>query len=172
MIRIPISWLLAGWLLSGCSLLPVDSPLNTPWPLFAANWEHSVLTQSSRVRKLSGAELAATAERLNRQHARERTEEHRLRLAFFLALAPAPYTDRPRALQLLDVAPNGDSSGRNHPLAQLLLPLLQEHKRLEENLATSQQRNRELQLNHDQMRQKLEAIREIELRMLERPPAR
>ncbi len=120
--------------------------------------------------RLSGPELAVTAERLNRQHARERTEEHRLRLAFFLALAPAPYTDRARALRLLDVAPHGDSAGRNHPLAQLLLPLLQEQKRLDENLATSQQRNRELQLNHDQLRQKLEAIREIELRMLERTP--
>jgi hypothetical protein len=162
--------LLAGLLLSGCSLLPAGSTLSAPWPLFAANWEYSVLTQSSRLRKLSAPELATTAERLNRQHARERTEEYRLRLAFFLALAPTPYTDRARALQLLDIAPNGDSAGRNHPLAQLLLPLLQEQKRQEESLAASQQRNRELQLNHDQMRQKLEAIREIELRMLERPP--
>ncbi len=170
MIRIPISWLLAGWLFSGCSLLPAGAPLNTPWPLFGFNWERSVLTQNARLRQLSGPELAVTAERLNRQHARERTEEHRLRLAFFLALAPAPYTDRARALRLLDVAPHGDSAGRNHPLAQLLLPLLQEQKRLDENLATSQQRNRELQLNHDQLRQKLEAIREIELRMLERTP--
>lgn len=171
MIRIPSSWLASAFLLlGGCSLLPSPPVLGAPWPYFASDWERSVLEQAASLRKLPNAELVAAGERLNRQHARERSEENRLRLAFFLTLAPAPHADRNRALQLLDIPPNGNSAGRNHPLAQLLLPLLQEQKRLEETLAASQQRNRELQLNHDQMRQKLEAIREIEIKMLERSP--
>jgi hypothetical protein len=173
MIRIPPSCLAPLLLLlGGCSMQPFMPAPGCPWPWIASDSDSSVFEQAASLRKLSNPELAATAERLSRQHARERNEDSRLRLALFLSLAPAPHADRSRALQLLDLAPNGNSAGRNHPLAQLLLPLLQEQKRLEDTLAASQQRNRELQLNHDQMRQKLEAIREIEIKMLERTPAK
>lgn len=132
-----------------------------------------ILLQASRIRTLSPSELAAESDSLQKAYAAHRKEENRLRLALFLSIAPPPHADRARALSLLDVPANEASGrGRNHPLAQLLLPLLQDNHRLDEALATSLQKQRELQQSNEAMRQKLDAIREIEVKMQERPKAK
>ena len=129
-----------------------------------------ILQQVSRIRALNPNELVAESESLQKAYAAHHKEENRLRLALFLSIAPPPYADRARALSLLDVPANEASGrGRNHPLAQLLLPLLQDNRRLDDSLTQSLQKQRELQQSNDAMRQKLDAIREIEVKMQERP---
>ncbi len=132
-----------------------------------------ILQQSSRIRAMSPTELSNEAETLQKRYAARRSEEHRLQLALFHAVAPAPQGDRARALALLDLPPSeSNGRGRNHPLAQLLLPMLQDIRRLDEAQTNTQQKLREAQLGNEQMRQKLDALREIEVRMQERPKAK
>ncbi|PLK49655.1 hypothetical protein [Uliginosibacterium sp. TH139] len=132
-----------------------------------------ILQQSSRIRAMNPAELAAEADSLQKHYASKRSEERRLQLALFHAIAPSPPGDRARALSLLDLPPSdANGRGRNHPLAQLLLPMLQDIRRLDDAQASSQQKLREAQAGNEQMRQKLDALREIELKMQERPKAK
>ncbi|MDP5239632.1 hypothetical protein Q9Q94_08830 [Uliginosibacterium sp. 31-16] len=139
----------------------------------SAETESDILQQSTRIRAMSPAELSAEAETLQKHYASRRSEERRLQLALFLAIAPTPPGDRARALSLLDLPPNeANGRGRNHPLAQLLLPMLQDLRRLEEAHSGAQQKLRDAQLANDQMRQKLEALRDIELKMQDRPKAK
>lgn len=156
-------------LLGGCTAL------NTTQPVHPASITISQLDQlanyASGLRGRSAAELADDGEALARAYAQQRSEENRLRLAVFLALAPPPAGDRSRALGLLDVPPGETwGRGRNHPLAILLLPLLQEHRRMEESLNVTQSRLREEQKRSEGLQQKLDAIRDIEKKMLERSP--
>lgn len=135
--------------------------------------ESDILQQSSRIRAMSPAELAAEAESLQKHYTSRRSEERRLQLALFLAIAPTPPGDRARALSLLDLPPSEvNGRGRNHPLAQLLLPMLQDIRRLDESQSGAQQKLRDAQIANDQMRQKLDALREIELKMQDRPKAK
>lgn len=138
-----------------------------------ASTDDAVFAQIRRIHNASAAELNTQEESLQKAYAGHRNEQNRLRLALFLAVAPAPMGDRARALTLFDVPP-GESTGqgRNHPLAQMFIPLLQDYHRLDEALGASQQKQRELQQNNDQMRQKLEALRDIETRIQERPKAK
>ena len=107
------------------------------------------------------------------------TPATQVRLALLLGQPRAP-TDLGRALSLLDLPPGeANGRGRNHPLALLFLPLLQDNRRLDEALAASQLKLREeqkraeaLQQGNEQMRQKLDAIRDIEVKILERPPTK
>lgn len=152
--------------LSACSTL--ECPPSSPAP--DDTWETEVLNTGARVKTMSTAELTAEADNLQRAWNTRRSEENRLRLGVFLAVAPPPQGDRARALSLLDVTPSEvHGRGRNHPLAQVLLPLLHDYRRLDETQAGQQQKLRELQQSSEQMRQKLDALREIEMRMLERP---
>ncbi|GAA5161913.1 hypothetical protein [Viridibacterium curvum] len=174
--------LLGICLSSGCSLLkeflpagPTNTPpAATPAPTHAepaSTIETTLLpliTQAQQWRGKSAGELASELERLNRVYTTQKSEEHRLRLALFHALTPQG--DRSRALALLDVAPGEThGSGRNHPLAALLIPLLQERNRADDNATQSQQKLRDEQKRSEQLQQKLDAIRDIEKKMLERP---
>ncbi|MDQ8024122.1 MAG: hypothetical protein REI94_19945 [Moraxellaceae bacterium] len=159
----------ASLLLGGCAALDIKTP---PHP---ASITISQLDQlgnyAAGLRGRSAAELADDGEALSRAYAQLRSEDNRLRLAVFLALAPTPAGDRNRALGLLDVPPGEVwGRGRNHPLAILLLPLLQEQRRMEESLNTTQTRLREEQKRSEGLQQKLDAIRDIEKKMLERSP--
>jgi len=156
-------------LLSGCAEMKAsiaeDSPRNeTPQA-------QSLLNFAASLRGRSANELNAELELLNRAYAQHRTEDNRLRLAIYHAIAPNG--DRARALSLLDLAP-GESAGRgrNHPIATLLIPLLQENRRSDESLVASQQRLRDEQKRAEALQQKLDAIREIEKKMIERTPGK
>ncbi|MFT3736889.1 MAG: hypothetical protein QM776_18070 [Rhodocyclaceae bacterium] len=116
----------------------------------------------------SAGDQANELERLNRAYSSNKSEDNRLRLALFHALMPQG--DRSRALSLLDVSPGeANGSGRNHPLATLLLPLLQERSKLDDVNSQTQQKLRDEQKRSEQLQQKLDAIRDIEKKMLERP---
>ncbi|MEN3109959.1 hypothetical protein ACFONG_12520 [Uliginosibacterium paludis] len=169
-LRLPALLLLLT--LTGCAGLQAQRSA-TPPPLISlppTPAEPDYLALAGRYRTLSAAEQAAELEVLGKAYAAHRTEINRLQLALMLALAAPPAGDRSRAIALLDVAP-GESTGRGrlHPLAQLLLPLLHELRRADENQSATQQKLREQQQAAEAMKQKLDALREIELRIQERP---
>jgi hypothetical protein len=138
-------------------------------PRSEAPQTQTLLTFGASLRGRSVTELNAELELLNRAYSQHRTEDNRLRLAIFHAVTPNG--DRARALSLLDQPP-GESAGRgrNHPIAALLIPLLQENRRSDDNLGASQQRLRDEQKRTEALQQKLDAIREIEKKMIERSP--
>lgn len=178
------------WLgaLGGCDTLapPSGGGAAAPAvPLFSFDSDGDyLLRMARRLRTSSSSELQAEGESLQRAFAARRNEENRVRLAAFLAMAPTPAGDRAKALALLDV-PRGDAAGRgrDHPYAAALLPLLLDLRRAEEALSVSQTRLKDeqkradglqqsldaLQKSSDAMRLKLEAIRDIEKKLLERP---
>lgn len=164
--------LLLASLLAGCSMQPTQRPATPPLliALPTVSVEPDYLVLASRYRAMSAAEQASELEALGKAYAAHRTEANRLQLALMLILASPPASDRARALNLLDVAP-GESTGRGrlHPLAQLLLPMLHELRRADDNQATAQQKLREQQQAADAMKQKLDALRDIELKIQERP---
>lgn len=126
-----------------------------------------LLDYAASLRGRSAAELSLEGEALAKAYALHHSETNRLRLAIFHALTPGG--DRARAQSLLDCAPGeGCASGRNHALAVLLLPLLQENRRLGDSVDAAQQRLREEQKRSDTLQQKLDAIRNIEKQMIER----
>ena len=163
-------------------------------PAYASSSESDgdyLMRMALRVRSASGTELSAEAEGLQRAFVARRGEDNRVRLAAFLALAPAPFGDRGKALALLDIPP-GDNAGRgrNHPYALLFIPLLLEYRKVEDNLTISQTKLKdELKRNEtlsqsveaakqnaetqrqsaEALKQKLDAIRDIEKKLLERP---
>lgn len=136
-----------------------------------------VLVGVASFRAMTPAELGAQADALRRAWLNDKSEENRLLYAGFLALAPAPHNDRSRALALLDVDSSASNGrGRLHPLAAVLIPLLQDARRQESEVVQLQFRLRDEvrradanQQASDSLQKKLEALREIERGMLERP---
>lgn len=162
-------------LTGGCAAADTQRIVHSSWQ--TKSWETEVLRYANKLRGMTANELANEAETLQKSFANRRSEESRLRLALYHAIAPQPQGDRSRALSLFDVAASeANGRGRNHPLALLFLPLLQDYRRLDEALAATQlklreeqKRNEALQQSNEQMRQKLDAIRDIEVKILERP---
>ncbi|MDB5800321.1 MAG: hypothetical protein JWL63_1260 [Rhodocyclales bacterium] len=171
--RLLVSALLPLLLFSGCAEIRnalSDDSTRSEAPQISAPTQN-LLNYGASLRNRSTAELNAELELLNRAYSQHRNEDNRLRLAIFHALAPIG--DRARALTLLDMQPGENvGRGRNHPIAALLIPLLQENRRNDENLNASQQRLRDEQKRSEALQQKLDAIREIEKKMIERTPAK
>ncbi|MEC5388326.1 hypothetical protein VVD49_21515 [Uliginosibacterium sp. H3] len=168
---------LPALLTSGCAemksitLGASQSPVIEESPRVDAPQAQSLLNYAGSLRSRSNNELNAELELLNRTYAQHRTEDNRLRLAIFHAITPGG--DRARALSLLDLPPGENAGrGRNHPIAVLLIPLLQDGRRSEDNLLATQQRLRDEQKRSEALQQKLDAIREIEKKMIERTPAK
>lgn len=142
---------------AGCGALRIETQEPAPWvqagePRPGSDAE-SLLQYFQHLRGLSGSELGREHEAARQAYARERTEFNRVRLALLLALPNTPYSDKARALELLDpVARN--RAGRLAALAALLAAQLEERRRLE---ASAQG------LQH-----KLEALRALERRLIER----
>lgn len=131
----------------------------------------SLLSYANNLRNRNTNELNSELETLNRAYTQHRTEENRLRLGIFHAMTPNG--DRARALSLLDVAPSDTAKrGRNNPIAIILIPLLQEARRSDDGISTAQQRLRDEQKRSESLQQKLDAIREIEKKMVERVPGK
>ena len=162
--------------LAACSNLPVDAPTNTDYSEQAQQQALAKLVQFGlEQRGRSNAELVAELDKLNRQYAQQNNEANRLRLAYFHAYSPNG--ERSRALALLDIGPSeAKGPGRQHLAAAALIPLLQDMRRAEElqqsAQQTLQQRLRDEQKRSEALQQKLDALRDIETKMLERRPVR
>lgn len=160
---------LSTLLFSSCA--ETKPTLGDDGPRSEAPATQSLLNFAANLRTRNSVELSAELELLNRAYALRHTEDNRLRLAIFHATTPGG--DRTKALSLLDIPPSDSAGrGRNHPVAVLLIPLLQENRRSEDALSVNSQRLREEQKRSESLQQKLDAIREIEKKMIERTPAK
>jgi hypothetical protein len=105
------------------------------------------------LKSLSAPDLAREHETARQALARARTDYNRVRYAMVLALPNAAFTDETRALETLEPVVK-NTGGSLQPLAALLSSQLQERKRLDANAQALQQ--------------KLDALRSLERRMIER----
>lgn len=128
----------------------------------------SVLAYADRTRALQGTELAQEVTRLNDAPA----PADQLRLALALSQTHQPQ-DLARAQDLLQrvLANAGDEARPLQPLARLLAVRFAEQKRVEDLLDRQNAQLRDLQRRLDQTQDKLEALKQIERSLNNRPPA-
>jgi hypothetical protein len=143
--------------------------------------------------KLKGPELARKLESTRQEFEKDKSELNRLQLAMLLSLPGTGFRDDPAALNLVQPFLN-DKRHENSALRPLALMLhsqlselkrldeqrselkrldeqRSELKRLEEALQQQTAKTREEQRRADALQQKLEAIMEMEMKMIEREQA-
>ena len=105
------------------------------------------------LRRLSAAELAREHENVRAAFARTRSDYDRVRLALLLSLPNTPFNDEGRVLELLEPmlrTPGSMLQG----LAVLVHAMVYEQRRLEQNMA--------------KLQEKLDALKSLERKLLER----
>lgn len=136
----------ASALLTGCVQPAVEK--TAPAIVRPVSETDHLLAYYQNLRGLSSADLAREQETARLAYARGRTDYNRVRYAMVLT-----FHDDARALEMLEpVARN--PNGHLQPLASLLASHLQERRRLDSNAQALQQ--------------KLDALRSLERRMIER----
>jgi hypothetical protein len=128
----------------------------------------SLLAYADRVRGLQGAELAQEITRLGDAP----LPADQLRLAIAVSQTRQLY-DLVRAQELLQrvLTNTGDDARPLQGLARLLAARFAEQRRVEDQLDRQNQQLRDLQRRLDQTQDKLEALKEIERSLSNRPPA-
>jgi len=129
--------------------------------------------------KLKGAELARELDSTRQEFEKDKSEFNRVRFAMLLSLPGTGFRDEQAALNLVQPFLN-DKRYENsvlRPLALVLHAQLSELKRLDEALQQQTAKAKEEQRRADALQQKLEAILDMEMKMLEReqtapPPKR
>jgi len=129
--------------------------------------------------KLKGAELTRELESARQEFEKDGSELNRMRLAMLLWLPGTGFRDDQAALNLVQPFLN-DKRYENsvlRPLALMLHTQLAELKRLDEAVQQQTARAKEEQRRADALQQKLEAILDMEMKMIEReqtaaPPKR
>ena len=178
-------------LLGGCMAATEPNTRRDPWyqavvePLKAD--DARALHFYDNALKLKGAELARKLESTRQEFEKDKSELNRIQFAMLLSLPGTGFRDDPAALNLVQPFLN-DKRHENSPLRPLALMLhsqlselkrldeqRSELKRLEEALqqALQQQaaKTKEEQRRADALQQKLEAILEMEMKMIEREQA-
>ncbi|MGQ0580066.1 MAG: hypothetical protein ACT4PQ_14315, partial [Betaproteobacteria bacterium] len=129
--------------------------------------------------QLRGADLARELESASRAFEKDGTELDRVRLAMLLSLPGSGFRDDQAALNLIQPFLNDPRYGKSvlRPLALVLHAQLAELKRLDEAVQQQTARAKEEQRRADALQQKLGAILELEMKMIEReqtapPPKR
>jgi hypothetical protein len=176
--------LLALGLMAGCSLpaqpppaaapalpvapMPPVSPPPPPPPSMERVFLGPVLAFADRVRGLQGAELTQEIARLGEPA----QPADQLRLALALGQTRQLY-DLVRAQEMLQrvLANASDEARPLHPLARLLAARFGEQRRVEDQLDRQNQQQRELQRRLTETQEKLDALKEIERSLTNRPPA-
>jgi hypothetical protein len=173
------SGLLAAIVVAGCAPLEAGpGALGDPPALGAARPDaaQSAIAYYVSTRGYAAADLARERTALAGKTESPATQ---LRLAMLLG-QPRGGTNLPRALTLLDaVLAAGQPEARAlHPVARLLADQIQERQRLEataerltQQLERTGQQLRESQRHGDQLKEKLDALTEIERTLPARPPA-
>ncbi|WP_395057896.1 hypothetical protein [Polaromonas sp.] len=171
--------LAASLIAAGCAL-PVQTPsqtvavlppsaarLATVTPPGSRNVVALLLEHADRVRSLQGGELAQEITRLNEPVA----PADQLRLAMALSQTRQLY-DLLRAQELLQrVLTSQTAEARElHVLTRLLAARYADQRRLEDQLDRQNQQVRELQRRLAETQDKLDALKEIERSLTNRPP--
>lgn len=170
-------------LLTACVPATQPSTRRDPWyqPVItpAQDEDTRALRFCENALKLKGAELARELDSTRKEFEKDGSEFNRVRLAMLLSLPGTGYRDDQAALNLVQPFLN-DKSYENsalRPLALVLHAQLSELKRLDESLLQQTARAREEKRRADALQQKLEALLDMEMKMLEReqtapPPER
>jgi hypothetical protein len=168
-------------LLGGCVAATEPNTRRDPWyqavvePLQGDDTR--VLHFYDNALKLKGVELARKLESTRQEFEKDKSELNRLQLAILLSLPGTGFRDDAAALNLVQPFLN-DKRHENSALRPLALmlhsqlsELKPEDKRLEEALQQQTAKTREEQRRADALQQKLEAILEMEMKMIEREQA-
>ena len=179
-----LPWVLALSLAAGCTVpapapagpgMPAvtkPAPAAPPAPSNAAPSEADAVTPllayADRLRGLPGPELAQEIARLGNAA----SAGDQLRLALSLSQT-RQLPDLVRAQELLQraLANNGEEARPLHALARLLAARFAEQRRAEEQLDRQNQQLRDLQRRLEQTQDKLDALKEIERSLSNRPAA-
>jgi len=196
-----VSFIVLAALLGGCVATTVPDTRRDPWYQAVVEPvqgnDARALRFYENVLKLKGAELARELNTTRQEFDKDQSELNRVRLALLLSLPDTGYRDDQAALNLVQPFVN-DKSYENsvlRPLALMLHTQLSEFKRLDETAqqqtakAKEEQRRaeealqqqtakaKEEQRRAEALQQKLEAILDMEMKMIEReqtapPPKR
>ena len=179
-----LPWALALSLAAGCTVTAPSpagpgmatatkpAPAASPAPSNAASSEADavspLLAYADRLRSLPGPELAQEITRLGSAS----SAGDQLRLALTLSQT-RQLPDLVRAQDLLQraLANNSEEARPLHALARLLAARFAEQRRAEEQLDRQNQQLRELQRRLEQTQDKLDALKEIERSLSNRPAA-
>ncbi len=120
--------------------------------------------------KLKGADLARELDSTRKEFEKDKSDLNQLRLAMLLSLPGAGFRDDPAALSLVQpfLTDKRYENSVLRPLAHMLHTQLSELKRLEEALQQQTARTKEEQRRADALQQKLGAILDMEMKMIER----
>ena len=169
--------------IAGCSQLSAEKP-----PMMSAQASQALSVSpkitylaetAADLHRLTPIEIKNRVAALETVYTQDKSEEHRISLAVWLALAPAPAGDRSRAYNLLNMAPTADHLGRQHPIALVLLPSLQEIIALRDaqtknqlKLRDEQKRSDGLQEKNAALQKKIDALSNVEKKMMDRTPGK
>lgn len=129
-----------------------------------------LLEYHQRATTLRGPELAREYDRARLEFERGGSDLQRMRLALMLSTPGAAFRDDSAAIGLLQpiLKDRGPKESHLRPLAQLLQSYVLELRRTEDALQAQSTKLREEQRRAEALQQKLEALLEMEMKMIER----
>lgn len=126
-----------------------------------------------RIIRLKGAELGRELEAAKQSYEREKSDLNRVQLAMILSLPGSGFRDEHAAAQLLQpfVRDKSLEASPLRPLALLLNTQVSEVRKLDEALQQQGARTKEEQRRAEDLQQKLDALLEMEKKLIEREQA-
>lgn len=173
----PPPWLLVlglAALLSGCPAVTEQNTRNERWydsvvePLQSD--PERALKFYDRIIRLKGAELSQELETARQGFEKDKSELSRVQLAMILSLPGTAIRDEHAAAHLLQpfVKDRDVQESPLRPLALLLNAQLAETRKLDEALQQQSAKTKDEQRKAEALQQKLEALLDMEMKMLER----
>jgi hypothetical protein len=161
-------------LLGGCTAATEPNTRRDPWYQAVVESIHDDDARALRfyenALKLKGAELALELDSTRQEFEKDKSELNRVQLAMLLSLPGTGFRDDQTALNLVQPFLNDKryESSVLRPLALVLHTQLSELKRLDEALQQQAAKAKEEQRRAEALQQKLEAILDMEMKMIER----
>ena len=165
-------WLILAIMVAACA--PVDSKStrhDTPWGRSVVESDSDRIARFyDRLLKMKGTELAGELEMIRRSFENDRSDLNRLQLALLLSLPGTGFRDDNAALALLSpfLKDGGREGSTLRPLAIWLHSELLELRRSDEALQQQVAKLKEEQRRAEALQQKLDAILDMEMKMIER----
>lgn len=168
-----------AWLLLALAVLCASCQTTTaprgdaPWPPSSAAGQSDVdrlLQFHQRALALRGAELAREYDRTRLEFEKDASDLNRMQLALMLSIPGAAFRDDAAAVGLLQpiLRDRSEPGSPLRPLASLLQSYVLELRRVDDALQGQAGRLREEQRRAEALQQKLEALLEMEMKMIER----
>ena len=168
-------WVFPAVIVAACA--PVDSKTTRPDAPWYRTVVEPVQSDSDRIARfydrlmtMKGSELAGELDTARKSFEKDKSELNRLQLALLLSMPGTSFRDDNAALALLGpFVKDKDHDGSTlHPLALWLHSELLELRRADEALQQQTAKLKEEQRRAEALQQKLEAILEMEMKMIER----